>query len=149
MHAASRICYLMIARPPRSTRTDTRIPYTTLFRSDSGAARIADAEVQDDEATAAVRQHRPGAAVGAAGGRGLLPHPEFVLSDDGAVAFHPAVAGRSGAGGDAEEATAAFALRTRGRSPEEQPEQDPDGTHGQDGGPPPRRSPPPPPPPPP
>src|SRR3546814_19952702 len=24
----------MIRRPPRSTRTDTRLPYTTLFRSD-------------------------------------------------------------------------------------------------------------------
>src|SRR3546814_10521600 len=26
----------MIRRPPRSTRTDTRFPYTTLFRSDDG-----------------------------------------------------------------------------------------------------------------
>src|SRR3546814_11995058 len=86
----------------------------------SGAARRADAEILGEEAPAAVRQDPPGAAVGAAGGRGLRPHPEFVLSDDGAVAFHPAVAGRSGAGGDAEEATAAFALRTRGRSAEEQ-----------------------------
>src|SRR3546814_17885684 len=25
--------YLMFRRPPRSTRTDTRFPYTTLFRS--------------------------------------------------------------------------------------------------------------------
>src|SRR3546814_9472603 len=31
--------FLMIRRPPRSTRTDTLFPYTTLFRS-----RIADAE---------------------------------------------------------------------------------------------------------
>src|SRR3546814_9721893 len=30
-----RLCYffLMIRRPPRSTRTDTLVPYTTLFRS--------------------------------------------------------------------------------------------------------------------
>src|SRR3546814_12351346 len=28
----------MIRRPPRSTRTDTLFPYTTLFRSGSGAA---------------------------------------------------------------------------------------------------------------
>src|SRR3546814_15820760 len=28
--------YLMIRRPPRSTRTDTLFPYTTLFRSDAG-----------------------------------------------------------------------------------------------------------------
>src|SRR3546814_975951 len=26
-------CFLMIRPPPRSTRTDTRFPYTTLFRS--------------------------------------------------------------------------------------------------------------------
>src|SRR3546814_1515292 len=29
----------MIRRPPRSTRTDTLFPYTTLFRSDRSAAR--------------------------------------------------------------------------------------------------------------
>src|SRR3546814_1089171 len=29
----------MIRRPPRSTRTDTLFPYTTLFRSASGCAR--------------------------------------------------------------------------------------------------------------
>src|SRR3546814_10411850 len=28
--------FLMIRRPPRSTRTDTRFPYTTLFRSPGG-----------------------------------------------------------------------------------------------------------------
>src|SRR3546814_2192020 len=29
----------MIRRPPRSTRTDTLFPYTTLFRSEGGYAR--------------------------------------------------------------------------------------------------------------
>src|SRR3546814_19677359 len=29
-------CFLMIRRPPRSTRTDTLFPYTTLFRSLGG-----------------------------------------------------------------------------------------------------------------
>src|SRR3546814_2259266 len=29
--------FLMIRRPPRSTRTDTLFPYTTLFRSPAGA----------------------------------------------------------------------------------------------------------------
>src|SRR3546814_14352831 len=36
--------FLMIRRPPRSTRTDTLFPYTTLFRSgfvDGGAVSIA------------------------------------------------------------------------------------------------------------
>src|SRR3546814_13199071 len=35
------ICFLMIRRPPRSTRTDTLFPYTTLFRSH--ALRIGEA----------------------------------------------------------------------------------------------------------
>src|SRR3546814_15334232 len=32
------VFFLMIRRPPRSTRTDTLFPYTTLFRSWRGAA---------------------------------------------------------------------------------------------------------------
>src|SRR3546814_13698781 len=31
--------FLMIRRPPRSTRTDTLVPYTTLFRSMPACAR--------------------------------------------------------------------------------------------------------------
>src|SRR3546814_3054116 len=31
---------LMIRRPPRSTRTDTRFPYTTLFRSYASLAQV-------------------------------------------------------------------------------------------------------------
>src|SRR3546814_8095318 len=34
-------CFLMIRRPPRSTRTDTLFPYTTLFRSDAYAKYLA------------------------------------------------------------------------------------------------------------
>src|SRR3546814_10707647 len=30
------VFFLMIRRPPRSTRTDTLFPYTTLFRSEGG-----------------------------------------------------------------------------------------------------------------
>src|SRR3546814_13336257 len=30
---AMSLCLLMIRRPPRATRTDTSVPYTTLFRS--------------------------------------------------------------------------------------------------------------------
>src|SRR3546814_4550415 len=33
------IFFLMIRRPPRSTRTDTLFPYTTLFRSAPAACR--------------------------------------------------------------------------------------------------------------
>src|SRR3546814_20822944 len=32
------VFFLMIRRPPRSTRTDTLFPYTTLFRSDTDNA---------------------------------------------------------------------------------------------------------------
>src|SRR3546814_7439609 len=32
--------FLMIRRPPRSTRTDTLFPYTTLFRSGAGQPRV-------------------------------------------------------------------------------------------------------------
>src|SRR3546814_18036940 len=35
----SSVFFLMIRRPPRSTRTDTLFPYTTLFRSDSDNVR--------------------------------------------------------------------------------------------------------------
>src|SRR3546814_14194515 len=34
--------FLMIRRPPRSTRTDTLFPYTTLFRSRPGGEVVAD-----------------------------------------------------------------------------------------------------------
>src|SRR3546814_5919980 len=38
MHTISLFFFLMIRRPPRSTRTDTLFPYTTLFRSQPGFA---------------------------------------------------------------------------------------------------------------
>src|SRR3546814_9026221 len=36
MHRLILFFFLMIRRPPRSTRTDTLFPYTTLFRSPEG-----------------------------------------------------------------------------------------------------------------
>src|SRR3546814_11014154 len=44
------ICFLMIRRPPRSTRTDTLFPYTTLFRS----------QFQEGRAELLEMPHRPG-----------------------------------------------------------------------------------------
>src|SRR3546814_18128144 len=41
----------MIRRPPRSTRTDTLFPYTTLFRSNAEGARLLHGEL-DAEAPA-------------------------------------------------------------------------------------------------
>src|SRR3546814_19015491 len=40
--------FLMIRRPPRSTRTDTLFPYTTLFRSPGGGAIRGAAERPSD-----------------------------------------------------------------------------------------------------
>src|SRR3546814_20196832 len=51
------VFFLMIRRPPRSTRTDTLFPYTTLFRSwsmfcdtlkQSGLAILQSSETQDE-----------------------------------------------------------------------------------------------------
>src|SRR3546814_88010 len=38
------VFFLMIRRPPRSTRTDTLFPYTTLFRSPAALTRSAAAQ---------------------------------------------------------------------------------------------------------
>src|SRR3546814_2587201 len=40
------VFFLMIRRPPRSTRTDTLVPYTTLFRSAGERANFAEAQVR-------------------------------------------------------------------------------------------------------
>src|SRR3546814_4314821 len=45
----------MIRRPPRSTRTDTLFPYTTLFRSDREHRQEEDDERGDDRAVGAQR----------------------------------------------------------------------------------------------
>src|SRR3546814_9623714 len=53
------ICFffLMIRRPPRSTRTDTLFPYTTLFRSP--AARRGDADRLRGAYRGAAARYRP------------------------------------------------------------------------------------------
>src|SRR3546814_9295458 len=106
----------MIRRPPRSTRTDTLFPYTTLFRS-AGLlvhdGRVHQLDVPDrriDVARVAVRlvyvdlalEQAPvsphvegvGAAVGIAGLQGVrLAEHLPVLAHPGAVAQHRDVAG--------------------------------------------------------
>src|SRR3546814_5205246 len=54
----------MIRRPPRSTRTDTLFPYTTLFRSNGGrAAKLRSAKPQvtpsTDDSTSGSRRASP------------------------------------------------------------------------------------------
>src|SRR3546814_7313582 len=53
--------FLMIRRPPRSTRTDTLFPYTTLFRSVVAVARHKDHA--GHEALEGVAAHEEGGAV--------------------------------------------------------------------------------------
>src|SRR3546814_8398337 len=50
----------MIRRPPRSTRTDTLFPYTTLFRSPAGDIGVSGLRTFDeiDEQCVRVRTHR-------------------------------------------------------------------------------------------
>src|SRR3546814_17713241 len=62
------IFFLMIRRPPRSTRTDTLFPYTTLFRSRCARSRTApaDRDWPADRKTSrsfAPRRHQPQTAV--------------------------------------------------------------------------------------
>src|SRR3546814_12995233 len=43
--------FLMIRRPPRSTRTDTLFPYTTLFRSGKAGSKAAGVVIDDTAVT--------------------------------------------------------------------------------------------------
>src|SRR3546814_8107041 len=52
----------MIRRPPRSTRTDTLFPYTTLFRSAVGLARNAEPQIARDLAHHAFLESAQGKA---------------------------------------------------------------------------------------
>src|SRR3546814_10096116 len=60
--------FLMIRRPPRSTRTDTLFPYTTLFRS---AGR----------GNASALSGTPAAGVEGAHGRRVAFHPQYPSGD--------------------------------------------------------------------
>src|SRR3546814_3960008 len=53
--------FLMIRRPPRSTRTDTLFPYTTLFRSDRARQPRAGAGREDQGCLPRPRSGQPGA----------------------------------------------------------------------------------------
>src|SRR3546814_12784241 len=68
----------MIRRPPRSTRTDTLFPYTTLFRSHGGHAAVGDL-VQH---AADVDEGKPGDAGGDQGEEGdRAERPEQAQAD--------------------------------------------------------------------
>src|SRR3546814_3743251 len=52
----------MIRRPPRSTRTDTLFPYTTLYRSPAAGERQRDREARARKAEDDAQRERPGEA---------------------------------------------------------------------------------------
>src|SRR3546814_3492492 len=81
----------MIRRPPRSTRTDTLFPYTTLFRSGEVEmdAAIMDGATLDIGGVAAIRDVRHPVSVA----RSLLREIPVLLAGEGASRF----AGKIGA----------------------------------------------------
>src|SRR3546814_17343968 len=52
------VFFLMIRRPPRSTRTDTLFPYTTLFRSPATCASSCPPRTQPDVSTLSMPRAR-------------------------------------------------------------------------------------------
>src|SRR3546814_11410783 len=68
------ICFLMIRRPPRSTRTDTLFPYTTLFRSPDLQAVPREYGARRDQPEPALHAATRGVAHNK-GGTGPLPLP--------------------------------------------------------------------------
>src|SRR3546814_19570832 len=86
--------FLMIRRPPRTTRTDTLFPYTTLFRSVDAAAFLGARAVREDR----LRQRR---RADAARGRGRTHHAvsdRALYDPDGSGCGRALAAGADGAG---------------------------------------------------
>src|SRR3546814_6897824 len=81
----------MRRRPPRSTRTDTLFPYTTLFRSEGGHADEGVVTLGSDQiATAGVQVGRP-----IIGGAGTIELPAIIEGDpQGTQVISAAIAGR-------------------------------------------------------
>src|SRR3546814_9322572 len=83
----------MIRRPPRSTRTDTLFPYTTLFRSFPQREQVADFiereasplrradEAQPTQVRRAIASHPAAPAVAAAARRGVHQAAALVIAD--------------------------------------------------------------------
>src|SRR3546814_15251839 len=52
------VFFLMVQRPPRSTRTDTLFPYTTLFRSSASPSTVHQAQPARHDSVAWLRARR-------------------------------------------------------------------------------------------
>src|SRR3546814_4401909 len=66
----------MIRRPPRSTRTDTLFPYTTLFRSDERFAlrKLGNVDLLERESLRTLRRSRSDRSHRSLAGPHVLPH---------------------------------------------------------------------------
>src|SRR3546814_8317746 len=82
-------CFVMTRRPPRATRTDTLVPYTTLFRSASAlAAAIGKGRIQTRFLTVAGSNGRklsPRSAFRAHCGSAMSARPTPIRSNSPAV----------------------------------------------------------------
>src|SRR3546814_9837133 len=74
------LCFLSIRQPPRSTRTDTLFPYTTLFRSAGRGARHAPRRACPSDAAAAPTHARRTSRQGREEGS-TAPHHLSVMPD--------------------------------------------------------------------
>src|SRR3546814_8525799 len=88
----------MIRRPPRSTRTDTLFPYTTLFRSRHGFALLWDAHAIRSVLPRFFEGRLPDLNLGTADGKaaapGLLDLLAAVAKDAGQLGYSHAANGR-------------------------------------------------------
>src|SRR3546814_9944922 len=78
----------MLRRPPRSTRTDTLFPYTTLFRSHTGL----DKRLKRRAHIARVRADQIEAAAGDRGGAGIAARLDAIGHDAVGRAVEPVAA---------------------------------------------------------
>src|SRR3546814_5003271 len=86
------IFFLMIRRPPRSTRTDTLFPYTTLFRSRFAIAK-AIADDLEYQRVAGQGEHRHHHAAHAVRGLEALIMAQFQMAEKMPVALGLALLG--------------------------------------------------------
>src|SRR3546814_15394248 len=85
----------MIRRPPRSTRTDTLVPYTTLFRSRSGGAvSQGEGDRPDLRAGGAGADRRAGRAAGGVAVADMDHRIPELRLDGAALSRHRRAAGR-------------------------------------------------------
>src|SRR3546814_3242593 len=85
--------FLMIRRPPRSTRTDTLFPYTTLFRSRDRVEVAPGSERLDELLVLGQVRHDPHLDLAVVGGQQALELRALAAADDECLPDPPACLG--------------------------------------------------------